>query len=125
MVFKVLETLWRASKSCVLSAESFEVNQTKWEENNIKRVAVAVAEEAIFLRQHEVTMPIIVLNELLEGEAEKAVAYDLTPGISVYEVAVKLNEFAKEKGKTIKVHVEVDTRNGKSRPNSRKHARFY
>ena len=95
------------------------------EENNIKRVAVAVAEEAIFLRQHEVTMPIIVLNELLEGEAEKAVAYDLTPGISVYEVAVKLNEFAKEKGKTIKVHVEVDTRNGKSRPNSRKHARFY
>ena len=95
------------------------------EENNIKRVAVAVAEEAIFLRQHEVTMPIIVLNELLEGEAEKAVAYDLTPGISVYEVAVKLNKFAKEKGKTIKVHVEVDTRNRKSRPNSRKHARFY
>ena len=94
------------------------------EENKIKRVAVAVAEEAIFLRQHNFNIPIIVLNELLEGEAKKVVEYDLTPGISVYGVAEKLNEEAKKMSKKLKVHIEVDTRNVKSGTYTRKYIRI-
>lgn len=83
------------------------------EENEIKRVAVAIVDEAITLRKNGFNQDIVILNELLLDEAKQIVEYDLTPGISVYEIAEKINFFAKESGKTIKVHIEVDTGMGR------------
>ena len=83
------------------------------EENDIKKVAVAITDEAITLRKNGFNQDIVILNELLLDEAEQIVEYNLTPGISVYEIAEKINFFAKKSGKTINVHIEVDTGMGR------------
>lgn len=83
------------------------------EENEIKKVAVAIVDEAITLRENGFNQDIIILNELLLDEAKQIVEYNLTPGISVYEIAKEINSFAKEAGKIINVHIEVDTGMGR------------
>lgn len=83
------------------------------EDNQVPAVAVAVVEEAIFLRQHDFRMPIMVLNELLEEECDTVVEYDLVPGISVDSVAQKLSDCASKRRKNIRVQVEVDTGMGR------------
>jgi len=83
------------------------------EENNINKLAVAIVDEAITLRKAEFNMDIIVLNELLEEEAKEIVEYNLTPGISVYELAEKINYYSKEKNVITNVHIEVDTGMGR------------
>lgn len=83
------------------------------EENEIKKVAVAITDEAVELRDANFNMDIIVLNEILEEETKQIVNYNLTPSISVLEVAKKLNDYSKEKNVTTKVHIEVDTGMGR------------
>lgn len=83
------------------------------EENKIKKVAVAIVDEAITLRKNNFKQDIIVLNELLPDEVNEIVKYDLTPGISVYDIAEKINYFAKKEDKIINVHIEVDTGMGR------------
>ncbi len=83
------------------------------EENEIKKVAVAITDEAVILRENGFNQDIIILNELLFDEAKQIVEYNLTPGISVYEIAEKINFLAKESGKIINVHIEVDTGMGR------------
>ncbi len=83
------------------------------EENKIKKIAVAIVDEAITLRENGFNQDIIILNELLLDEAKQIVEYNLTPGISVYEIAENINFFAKEAGKIINVHIEVDTGMGR------------
>lgn len=83
------------------------------EKNEIKKIAVAIVDEAITLRKADFNMDIIVLNELLEEEAKEIVEYNLTPGISVYELAEKINYYSKEKNVITNVHIEVDTGMGR------------
>ena len=83
------------------------------EENEINKLAVAIVDEAITLRKEDFNMDIIVLNELLEEEAKEIVEYNLTPGISVYELAEKINYYSKEKNVITNVHIEVDTGMGR------------
>lgn len=83
------------------------------DENNIKKVAVAIVDEAIALRKNGFNQQIIILNELLLDETKQVVDYNLTPGVSVYEIAKKINFFAKKEGKIINIHIEVDTGMGR------------
>lgn len=83
------------------------------ERNNIKYVAVAMIKEAIELRNHGFKMPIMVLNEILEDEVEDIIKYNLTAGISTYEIARKLNKCAADKKITVKVHIKIDTGMGR------------
>ena len=84
------------------------------EENEIKTISVALTDEAIILRNAGFTQKILVLNELLEAELEEIIKYDLTPRISVLEIAQKLNEIAKKEKKTINIHIEIDTGMGRT-----------
>jgi len=83
------------------------------ERNNIKYVAVAMIKEAIELRNHGFKMPIMVLNEILEDEVEDIIKYNLTAGISTYEIARKLNKCAANKNIIVKVHIKIDTGMGR------------
>jgi len=56
----------------------------------------------------------IILNELLESDLEDIIKYDLSPRISVYEIAEKLNKLAQEASKTIEIHIEIDTGMGRT-----------
>lgn len=82
-------------------------------ENNIEKVAVAVIKEAIELRENGFNQDIVVLNELLPEEAENIVKYDLTPAISVYEVAKQIDMIAKKENKKVRIHIEIDTGMGR------------
>lgn len=83
------------------------------ESNNINYVAVAMIKEAIELRNNGFKMPIMVLNEILDCEVEDIIKYNLTAGISTYEIAKKLNECAEKKKTSVKVHIKVDTGMGR------------
>ena len=83
------------------------------EKNNINYVAVAMIKEAIELRDNGFKMPIIVLNEILDCEVEDIIKYNLTTGISTYEIAKKLDECAEKNNTTTKVHIKIDTGMGR------------
>lgn len=83
------------------------------EEEKIKYVAVAIHDEAIFLRNNGFNMNILTLNELLPNEVKQIVEYNLIAGISEISIARSLNEYSKEKNVISKVHIEVDTGMGR------------
>lgn len=83
------------------------------EEEKIKYVAVAIPDEAIFLRNNGFNMNILILNELLANEVKQIVDYNLIAGISETCVARSLNEYSKEKNVISKVHIEIDTGMGR------------
>lgn len=84
------------------------------EENNIKTVSVALTDEAIILRKAGFKQKILILNELLESDLEDVIKYDLTPRISVYNIAEKLNKLAQKANKIINIHIEIDTGMGRT-----------
>ena len=84
------------------------------EENQIKILAVALTDEAINLRNVGFNQEILILNELLESDLEDIIEYNLTPKISVYEIAEKLNYIASKKNKKINIHIELDTGMGRT-----------
>lgn len=84
------------------------------EENDIKTIAVALTDEAITLRNAGFNQKILILNELLESDLKDIIKYDLTPRISVYEIAEKLNDLAKQADKIINIHIEIDTGMGRT-----------
>lgn len=84
------------------------------EENKIKIVAVALTDEAIKLREAEFKQKILILNELLESDLEDIIKYDLTPRISLYEIAEELNNIAIKENKKVNIHIELDTGMGRT-----------
>lgn len=84
------------------------------EENEIKIISVALTDEAIKLRNAGFKQKILILNEILETDLEDIIKYELTPRISVYEIAEKLNYLAQKNNKIINIHIEVDTGMGRT-----------
>src|SRR5271154_4427408 len=73
------------------------------------RLAVALVDEGVELREHGVTAPVLLLSECDPGAAATALAYGLTPtlystgGIEAFRTA------AEGAGRPVAVHVKVDT----------------
>ena len=84
-----------------------------FEKENIRIVIVATIEEAIKLRNEGYRQEIITLNELLPCEVENIIKYNISPGISDYNVIYVLNEIAKKEKRIVNIHVEVDTGMGR------------
>lgn len=89
------------------------------EENQIKILAVALTDEAINLRNSGFNQEILILNELLESDLEDIIEYNLTPKISIYEIAEKLNDIAIKENKKVNIHIEIDTGMGRTGINPR------
>lgn len=79
--------------------------------------AVATVEEAIELRQADISKPILILYTPLPEYAEDILLHDLTPAIANWDLATRLNDLS-EKGDIlskhtpdgkIRVHVDVNT----------------
>lgn len=71
--------------------------------------AVATTEEAMELRIHGITKPILVLGYTFPDSYEKLAQYDIMPTVFREDSLEKLSVAAKNTGHTIKVHVKVDT----------------
>ena len=79
--------------------------------------AVATVAEGIELREAGIRKPILILFSPLPDLAEEIVAYDLTPAIDNFTLALRLNKVLDDKHlqlqlagkKKVKVHVDVNT----------------
>lgn len=80
----------------------------------IDAFAVATLSEALVLRQiGGVGWPILLFGSTLPFEVAKMIEQNITPTISTLEEAQLVDEEARQHGKTVDVHVEVDTGMGR------------
>ena len=71
--------------------------------------AAATAEEAIHLRQAGITKPILILGIVFDEYYPELVQYEVRPAVCEYEEAKKLSEEAVHQGKTVHIHLALDT----------------
>ncbi len=76
-------------------------------------LGVALVEEGYDLREGGITAPILVMGVLFPEQADAVVAADLTPVVFTGSVARAISTAAKKHGKTVPVHVKIDTGMGR------------
>ncbi|MDR3292812.1 MAG: alanine racemase [Clostridiales bacterium] len=74
---------------------------------------IAVVDEGIQLRRAGVTKPILVLGNVLPDRLWDVIKYELLPSVSNLETAAALSSLAVERGKTVDIHIGVDTGMGR------------
>ena len=73
------------------------------------RLAVALVDEGVELRQHGVTAPVLLLSECGLDAVETTIAYGLTPTVYSEESVAAFASAARAAGQRLAVHVKVDT----------------
>lgn len=71
--------------------------------------AVATMEEAVLLRKHEITKPILVLGCIFPEQYEEMLKYEIRMTVYTEEMAEKLSEYAIRKKKKAFIHIKIDT----------------
>lgn len=74
---------------------------------------VALVEEGIALRKAGIRAPIFCLGGFWRGQADAIIEYNLTPAVYRADALEELNARAKEAGRTVDVHLKVDTGMGR------------
>ena len=70
---------------------------------------ISIVEEGIELREVGITKPILILGYAPEKMYDEMIAYDMMPAICDYEMAKKISQRCVLLGKTLKVHIKIDT----------------
>jgi alanine racemase len=78
-------------------------------EEGVSNLAVATCGEAIELRLSGIEADIVVLGSIFPGEEAAIVEFALEPMVCSREAAEHINDAARRKGKTVNIHVKVDT----------------
>ena len=71
--------------------------------------AVATAQEAFYLRRNGIRKPILILGYTFEGDYLKMVEEEIRPVVFRYETAAAFSRVAKKAGKTVHIHIGLDT----------------
>lgn len=71
--------------------------------------AVATAEEAQILRRNRIQKPVLILGYTFEEHNEMLVRLDIRPVVFKLETAKALSEEAARQGKTVNIHLALDT----------------
>lgn len=79
----------------------------------VQRLAVAIVEEAIELRQAGIPGDILILGGIWPEQAEAVLQYDLTPAVFRLESVDALNTVFRQHSKIAKIHVKIDTGMGR------------
>lgn len=72
-------------------------------------LAVAIAHEALELREAKITVPILILGAMAYGNEETLVAHDISQAVFDLATVERLNAAAKKLNKKAKVHLAVET----------------
>ena len=72
-------------------------------------IAVATVEECMELRHAGIQKPILILGYTYEEDYDRIVREDFRPTVFKISMAKKLSEAAKRAGKTLKIHIKIDT----------------
>lgn len=102
-----------AMVTAVVKADAYghgarEVSKTVLE-NGADRLAVACISEARQLRREGIGAPIMILGASQESESDEIVKYDIIPAVFSYNFAKSLHLAAVRAGKTVKIHIKLDT----------------
>jgi alanine racemase len=73
------------------------------------RLAVALVDEGVELREHGVDAPVLLLSECGADAVDTALAYGLTPTLYSVESIGQFARTARAAGRPVAVHVKVDT----------------
>jgi alanine racemase len=73
------------------------------------RLAVALVDEGVELREHDVEAPVLLLSECGAEAVDTALAYGLTPTLYTREGIAQFAAAAAAAGRRVPVHVKVDT----------------
>lgn len=86
-----------------------------YRDEGISRFAVALIQEGIELRENGINEQILIIGPILEDEISELIRYNLTPTISSYYQAKKLNDIVAlhDKKKKLNIHIEIDTGMGR------------
>ncbi len=82
-------------------------------ENGVAILAVGVVEEGIILRKVGIKAPILICGLTLEDQLEPLLSYNLTPTICDLQILEALSKVAGENGKTVGIHIKIDTGMGR------------
>ncbi|MGE4549366.1 MAG: alanine racemase [Intestinibacillus sp.] len=72
-------------------------------------LGVATVPEAIELREHGITLPILILGYVDDADAPMVAHFDITAAVYDYETAEVLSQAALREGRKINVHFKLDT----------------
>jgi alanine racemase len=78
-------------------------------ENGVTNLAVSMLDEAIQLRSHGITVPILILSYTDPVRADEIIKYNVTQTVFSHDLAEALSAAAVRAGARVKVHVKVDT----------------
>ncbi len=70
---------------------------------------ISIVEEGVELREAGITKPILILGYAPKEMYDIMIRYDIMPAVCDYDMAEKMSAKAVELGKTLKVHIKLDT----------------
>ncbi len=79
------------------------------QEPNVKMLSVASVDEALELRKHQISAPILVLGYSSPERLPEVIKNQITITIFDFNQAQKISQIAKKLNKTVNVHLKVDT----------------
>lgn len=107
----------QAQVMAVIKADGYGHGATKIAQtlldNGADRLAVAVLDEAIELRQAGFQVPIFVLGYTQPERAEEVVQYDLEQSVYSFESAEALSKSAVAQNKIVQIHIKIDSGMGR------------
>lgn len=83
------------------------------QEEGVNRFAVAIVKEGEELRNSGITSPILVLGYTPRADIKALIENDLTQTVFSYDMAKTISDEAGRLGKTVNVHIKVDTGMGR------------
>ncbi len=86
---------------------------TKLMQSGVDIFAVAYVKEAVAIRELGSGWPILILGPILPNEVDSVVDFDLIPVVSSVSEVQMLQDLAVKRGKSISVHLKVDTGMGR------------
>lgn len=78
-------------------------------ESGADRLAIAFVDEAIQLRKCGFGVPLLILGETQPERIDDLIEFDITPCVFDFDFAKKVSEQAQASGKTVKIHIKIDT----------------
>lgn len=79
------------------------------EEAGADYLAVSSIDEAMELRVNHIRMPILILGHTPKEQVSRLIEYNITQAVSCEAKAIEYSQEAEKLGKTLKVHIKVDT----------------
>ncbi|MHA7877613.1 MAG: bifunctional UDP-N-acetylmuramoyl-tripeptide:D-alanyl-D-alanine ligase/alanine racemase [Bacteroidota bacterium] len=94
-------------KALAYGSSSFEIAQLL-QYHRVDYLAVAYADEGVLLREHGITLPIMVMNPTPES-FDKLLVYDLAPEVYSLKLLHALHDFTASERKSLDIHLKLET----------------